>query len=322
MNKQNHMPLASAAVAILLAASLSAWGPGYPLNRLRPKWYKSPSGEYRLHVDPSSLFGDGPGSYRLLQGEKELWSRTYSFTLWEAALTDDGVIAGYAYSNGEFHHMRDRPDPPHGNIRLVILDRNGKIRLEQSEIRLLRGGMHYPPVPLSRGLFIDQYNDRVVFRLVDNNLSRVNEAWRIYRLSTGEGLGQQRPGQLMESPQSLAGCLDAQAVPATPFAITHWLSRKRGARFSLVDLSGKTIWAIDLPMEYHRLPQNISLYLLLIEHQFILRTDEPRRFELGFLEEAKRVTFEVQQDPSWEAGWRVEEVRRAEWAPPIKSDGG
>jgi hypothetical protein len=65
---------------------------------LEPKEYASPSGGYRLFVDPSDRSGEGPATYRLSYNGKEVWSGKRPFTLWEAGVTDDGRVGGYAYS--------------------------------------------------------------------------------------------------------------------------------------------------------------------------------------------------------------------------------
>jgi hypothetical protein len=95
----------SAAVLVLghLIATAMLW-PGYvrgqTLTVLNPKDYDSPSGTYRLRVDPGNRYGAGKATYRLTKGGKEIWSGERPFTLWEAGVTDDGTVAGYAYTRG------------------------------------------------------------------------------------------------------------------------------------------------------------------------------------------------------------------------------
>jgi hypothetical protein len=59
--------------------------------------YTSPSGELELVVTPTERGGGGPGAYRLTRAGVALWSGVRPYTLWEAAVTDDGLVAGYAY---------------------------------------------------------------------------------------------------------------------------------------------------------------------------------------------------------------------------------
>lgn len=62
--------------------------------------YASPSGEYALTVDPSRLHGGGPGTCRMEKAGVLVWERELNFTFWEAGITDDSVVAGYAYTLG------------------------------------------------------------------------------------------------------------------------------------------------------------------------------------------------------------------------------
>src|SRR6185295_5164352 len=91
--------LVSIGAAALLIASV-ARAQAYGDYDLDPKTYASPSGEVTLFVDPSQRSGGGPATYRCERGGKPLWSETRPYTLWEAAVGDDGVIAGYAYGAG------------------------------------------------------------------------------------------------------------------------------------------------------------------------------------------------------------------------------
>ena len=84
-------------MVVFAAAARASEGPPPVLN---PKTYLSPSGEYRLHVDPSTMYGQGKATYRLDRGGQVAWEGARPFTLWDAGVTDDGVVAGYAYSHG------------------------------------------------------------------------------------------------------------------------------------------------------------------------------------------------------------------------------
>ena len=97
-------PPAGVLAALLFAAApLPAPAQLAPAT-LNPASRASPSGEYVLHVDPTDPRGAGPGRHRLDRlegdGKRALWERTLPFTLWEAAVTDDGVSVGYGYTGG------------------------------------------------------------------------------------------------------------------------------------------------------------------------------------------------------------------------------
>ena len=90
------------AVLLFGAAVLGAAVPQAQAQRggratLNPKGYKSPSGEYELRVDPSTMYGQGEGGYRMTRKGQEVWAKKLPFTLWDAEVLDDGTVAGYAY---------------------------------------------------------------------------------------------------------------------------------------------------------------------------------------------------------------------------------
>ena len=91
--------IAVAAVGRQAGAEPSAFSEGPP-PVLNPKTYKSPSAEFELFVDPSTMNGQGEGTYRLTRKGKVVWSGKHPFTLWEAGVTDVGIVAGYAYTHG------------------------------------------------------------------------------------------------------------------------------------------------------------------------------------------------------------------------------
>src|SRR5687767_10030327 len=67
---------------------------------LAPREYASPSGRITLFVDPSSREGAGEATYVLRKDGTIVWSGERPFTLWEAAVGDDGTVGGYAYTLG------------------------------------------------------------------------------------------------------------------------------------------------------------------------------------------------------------------------------
>src|ERR1051325_11714252 len=67
---------------------------------VNPATYESRSGKYVLEVDPSQMYGKGGASYRLTRQGQDVWSGDRPFTLLAVGVSDDGVVAGYAYSGG------------------------------------------------------------------------------------------------------------------------------------------------------------------------------------------------------------------------------
>jgi hypothetical protein len=113
---------------------------------LDPRTDVSPSGEYALHVDPSEREGRGPANYRFTRAGRELWSGTRPWTLQETVVTDDGLVAGYAYAAGG-------GGGPGDALTIVVLAPDGTARLEDRHALGVEGCMAAPPRrPLPRPL--------------------------------------------------------------------------------------------------------------------------------------------------------------------------
>ena len=290
---------------------------------LNPKTYASPSGEYRLEVDPSTMHGQGAGSYRLTRGGDEVWAKTLPLTLWEAAVTDDGVTVGYAYTHG-LHGFpppeeRDKlsADEWNGFFHVVILDAQGELRLNNRQKRerscIVGHDLCYPA---AKGLFVDAGNDRFVIRLADLDLNRGVETWRSYRLSDGQRLGECEPAKLMPGADRSWNIYDARPVLATPLTLVHWYvvtgsDQADDGRFALVDEQGRPVWTLERRGDYvfaAKQPDRWAVRCYLQQHSAILDVREPRRFELWFPGEKTRVKFEVRPEAACESGWSVDTI--------------
>ena len=99
--RHHHARIASL-LSVLLVYSIPApaFASELPPPTLNPKRYVSPSGKYVLFVNPSDLYGRGKATYGLTLGGREVWSAEHPYTLWDARVADDGVVAGYGYSHG------------------------------------------------------------------------------------------------------------------------------------------------------------------------------------------------------------------------------
>jgi streptogramin lyase len=281
-----------------------------PPPLLNPQSYRSPSEEFVLEVDPGSRFGEGAGSYRLTRGKRELWKKRLPFTLAEAAVAEDGTAAGYAYTAG-----------PHGygELRIVILNPDGSLRLDERAKRESSRFLHVPPNPQVVGQFLDPENDRFVVRIADPDINRGQEEWRPFQLSSGKQLPAYRPATLMPDAELARWVLDARPVRGTPLSLVHWWRYQDGAigaRFTLIGLDGRPVWSLDLPQDY-LYPADKQLEDRRQEwmraHGAILTTEHRREFEVRFVRDGQRVRFSVQ--PAGE-GWKVAEVERRVYQPP------
>ncbi|HTE19399.1 MAG TPA: hypothetical protein VK689_13575, partial [Armatimonadota bacterium] len=245
---------------------------------------------------------------------REVWSGTRPFAFWEAAVSEDGAVGGYAYPAGSHEWTA-------GEFRVVLLAPDGRVRLNQATPRQGSLYLHMPPDPRGEGVFVDGENDRFVVRVADPDVNRRAESWWVFRLSTGERLAQFQPKLLMTDTQPTHFVIDTRPVAGTPLTLLHWWRAswkprpELGARFTLVDLEGKPVWQLELPADYH-VPGNKAAEERLIEEIWtrgaILRTDRPRQFELRFVTAGQRVRFTAR--PA--AGkWEVEEAAREAYLP-------
>jgi hypothetical protein len=289
---------------------------------LHPKAYSSPDGSHRLDVDPTDRLGRGPGKHRLSRGSAEVWSKELPFTLWNAVVADSGHCAGYAYTAGE-------DDPrAEGDFVVTVLSPQGETLLVERTKRSESRFLHSSSNPIALGMHLQPELDLLVVRIDDEDVNQASEEWCVYRLSTGERLSRVRPKESFEEPEALNWCLDARAVPGTPLTLAQWYrfdsggageESRIGARFLLLDGNLRLVWSLELPDDYS-FPQDLQARGLLLDeikkHGCILPTGAPRRFEIRHVRAGSRVTYEVMEDASTPAGWRVREVERAVYEPP------
>jgi hypothetical protein len=286
----------------------------FPPSVLNPKTYRSPAGAYTLTVDPSGMSGKGKASCRLTRGAQVMWAKELPFTFWQAAVTDDGLAGGYAYSEG-YDSLAG------GDFRVVLLDQQGNVRMGHSDRRALVI-MPGPAVPFGLGLFLDPANDRMLVR-VCAPAEDDRETWQTYRLSDGADAGRFRPRPPVPKENTGAFVADARPVAGTPLTLVHWrvteyksppARNRSGAQFALHDLRGQSVWHVDLPVEYG---DDVDAAERLAEPSdcgAILHTDQPGQFEIRCIADRARVTFAVGADS--EGGWSVREIGRAPDSPP------
>ena len=319
-------------IALAVTSQVRAERAGhYTLN---PKTYKSPSGEFELYVDPSTIYGQGAGSYRMTRGGVEVWSKQLPFTLWDAEVAKDGLVAGYAYSLGMENDQLDWNKPEEGKLHLVLLTPAGELRL--NEIMPRRGTLSDDStVDLNvDGILLDPDNDRFVVRLDEGDWSARREYWRSYRISTGELLHEFKFGHPPESNHEYWHLLSTKAVAGTPLILVNWKYikwedtgnqvRAVGGRFNLIDPTGQSHWELDRPddyPDYYEYGKRLDMQedyeecnrLNKLEDEInkrgaILRTDSPGHFDLWFVKESQRVTFEITKTP--DGAWQVSERSR------------
>jgi sugar lactone lactonase YvrE len=161
---------------------------------INPRDYHSPSGEFVLNVDPTDLYARGEGNYRVTRKGTVVWSGAKPFTLYEAGITDVGIIAGYAYSQGVEGFPRERGRDRPGMFHVVIMRPNGELLLNEITVRTESRFLHTRPDPVARGILVDGDKDQFTLLIRDADLNRREDSWWTYQLSTGKAVGKPNAG--------------------------------------------------------------------------------------------------------------------------------
>ena len=312
--------------ALLLAAVLlglfgrdaAAWSAR--TEYLHPTSHVSASGEYALFVDPSDIMGSGPADYRLTCHGETVWTNRFPFSLWNAAVSDAGLVAGCAYSHGwEGYPLKSVEDRP-GDFSVVVLSPTGTLVAHDVHPRQF-GGMDHPPVPVALDVFFDGLRSNFVVRVDHTNQCRDGEEWWVYDLASGECRATLQPKTHMPDPGMTRWVLAARPLPNTPLVLVHWwryAQSKCGGVFTLVDAAGRPVWTLSLPEDYEGLDQKWgdTLYNHVRQNGAVLGVGPGPAFELYHVRDGQRVAYAVESAETDK--WNVRETGRApyQWTAP------
>jgi hypothetical protein len=306
-----------AALALLLASSAPVASRGMP--DLSPQTYTSPSGDVTVVVDPSDRSGAGSASYRFSRNGEAVMTAEHPFALWQAELTDDGMLAGYAYSEG----YTDRRGEA-GDFIVAVAHIDGTARVLERVPRIPSRFFHTAAAPRGRGVLVDRASDRFVVRIDEDDLNRRGEQWWPYRLGSGEAL----PHLSLAPPiEQAIYTLDARPIADTPLSIVHWwhsdYSRddaRPGAVYTVIDGSGAVVWQLALPRDY---PGDATHEDRLLQQQFIrgaIRSLGPHRFALRHVAAGEQVHYQALADPAAPSGWHIVENERVAELPAAQAE--
>lgn len=312
------MPTCLALLALLGSAPAFAGFTQRDFAETNPRTYVSPSDSHSLKVDPSNRYGAGGATYTLSKGKGTIYSLKLPFTLWDAAVADNGVAIGYAYSSGYEGFGPNLEERSRGTLSLILLGSDGTPTTLKTFTRSDSRYLHTPPYPLGLGVLLDPDNGRAVFRLELEDGYGKAETWQVYRLSTHEKMLEAKPYDLMWPPESVRFLIAARLVPGTRLTLLHWWtagnSGQLGARFTLIDESLKPVWTLDLPDDYS-IPKNEDAQDRLVDqvrrYGAILKTG-PNSFELRFAKANQRVAFGVNRPRDGQ--WVVHETGRSPYS--------
>ncbi|MGH7131371.1 MAG: hypothetical protein ACREJO_05445 [Phycisphaerales bacterium] len=290
-------------------------------DTLNTKTYKSSDGSWTVIVQPDTPKGDAGATYTVTHAKEPAWTKQLPFALWDAVITDGGVIAGYAYENGLDGRGFNKPNRngEQSDLYAVIIDQTGKVRLQDARPRTHPNMLSTPPPayePIAAGVSADSGSDTMVVR-IQANFGENDCAWWRYKLSTGEKLGDITPAQPKQAGQfGFHREITTLPIAGTLLLLIHWYvagyaenKSTSAARMQLVDLAGKEHWALDLPDEYADLGSNWSWHYDLVEPGIRQIAASGSKFSVASYSLKSKIDFAITGDAA--AGWKVTETSRA-----------
>lgn len=257
--RRRHLSVLSLAALLSAVLGSSRICTGETLN---PKTYHSVSGAFSLLVDPSNPEGAGSSIAELRMNGATAWRREFEFTLWDAAVSDDGSIFGYAYRNGYSGLAPWGVKRQDSAVDVLLISSLGHVVTRHSHERRHEPGVFTnPPSPKIPVVswFIPIPDENLALLEVDTAVFDSEPTWWRYRINTGEPLN---PIVLPEpkSEHRPAQVVSMRLVQGTPLIATHWSVMHQddeqtsyGSRVSLRDLKGVEIWAEDFAGDYDEL---------------------------------------------------------------------
>lgn len=309
------VPSLLAVFCVLGLLSSAARASMAPPQVVHLKTYASASGKYVLEVDPTELYGRGPGQYRLMVDGKEAWAKTLPLTLYDAAITNDGTTVGYAYDHSyEGFALKGGFKSGAGNLHIVVLDPKGDVRLNEINKREHSQRLHAPAEPVAKGILLHESEDRFTIRTTGEE----GESWWVYQCSTGKALNRFDLRKVTSVAEAVRFVKSAKPVIGTPLSVIQWFSyngeqQRRVVLFMLVDQEGLPVWSRELPMEDEGAQD--SLRRMIEKNGLILDATKPNQFELWSVAETQRVLFSIARDQTKKEGWRIEEIDRRPYQP-------
>lgn len=208
------------------------------LNFIDPAVYRSPSGQYKLFVNPADRFGGGSCYYSLSRAGKILWQKQMPYTLFSIVVTDDGSACGYTeFSVAKIDYLH-----------ILILGADGKERLHDKLKKNDSAPLHSAPNPNVDALVASSEADTLLVAL--ENTPR---ELRTYRISTGQGFLSPLAKPLVRVGFEGRYRIGMKYVPGTKLLLVNWwnpVGRASDAQFELLDPAAKLVWRFDRLGDY------------------------------------------------------------------------
>lgn len=298
------MTRSSALALALLAGGIHAqWGE--TRQSPFPTETNSANGVWSLVIDSTTEWGDGAGHYRLERDGTVTWEGTLPFTLYEAAVSDTGVVAGWSWSGTEERHeMVLAVVGPDGTVRY----RDARLREKLDEVIPMHTAWTYYPEPLSIDIDPTQSWARFVVREFEpeDHVPR----WTLVELETGRVVATRvRPSD--ELGVFASGLRGWTSVPPLDLFLAEWRvpvdGDSAGIRVGLFDSAGRAVWRLHRDRD-HADAETGSPYLAAYrEGSQLLEAGDDGTFAIARIATEERVLFRVDRDGN---AWGVEEIGR------------
>lgn len=307
--------LSPAVVGFALASGL-AFGSGPPPSVLNPTTYTSRSKTFQLLVDPTDIYGRGPGDHRLTKDGRIVWTNRFDFTLWDAVVTDAGLVGGFAYTEGDrgfrnFPPRRfadDAGGKDEGDLVVAVFAPDGTTLIRDVH---KRGGWPRPlgaaPSPTADGVLFDGAGDRFIIR-------RHSDEWWVYDCRTGQRLPNVKPRTTFGGWKGSAWQTGARSLPGTELILISWEDPIESpsdappidAVFTLVDRAAKPMWSLRLGNDYgftQDLKERCAISKLIEREGAILGVEADGRFNIRCVKDHACVSFQASKQP--DGKWQV-----------------
>ncbi|MEQ1934074.1 MAG: hypothetical protein ABL962_09365, partial [Fimbriimonadaceae bacterium] len=208
---------------------------------LDPHTYSSPSGEYRLYVNPEDSGGQKGASYSFSQKGKLKWQKRLPYAMRKAIVTDKGHSCGYA----DPLEIRAEPD---SFLHLAILGPDGREILHEKLKQKDSDFMHAHPVPNVDEIAASSESDTFIA-----TLSQGGAIAKTYRVSTGKPFKSSLPKAITRANMGRYP-IAMRYIPGTPLLLVNWWNPNfpvdSDAEFELYDPNAKCVWRYVRKRDY------------------------------------------------------------------------
>lgn len=268
----------------------------------------SPDGTWSVYVDPTERYGEGPANYRVRHGDDLVWASEKPWTMRDAAIDDNGRVAGYAYSRGSSPAKRP------GVFHALMLAADGSVAFDEQHARSYRQNVSEPTLwPAGSAVCVQPELGRFVLVVSDVDGEGTREWWALHASDARVEFRK----QLESAPEDRNALLEVRAVRGTPLTcarLTKWRMGGSSVRCVLFDADFKPVWRSEF---LDTLPQGGDATELREAARDAFEIDaEPARFDCVLPSARVTVRFAVERADD---GWKVSEVGRQPWHPPVLS---